>query len=322
LNTPEISIVIPLFNKEREVGRAIRSVLAQTFNNYEIIVLNDGSTDKGPEIVRNINDLRIRVIDQENGGVSVARNRGINEANAELIAFIDADDEWHPDFLETVIRLRTNYPTCDVFATNYVFRRMNNYLRHTSINGLPDGFKEGILANYFSIAAKSDPPLWTSAIAINKKTITSIGGFPKGITSGEDLITWAKVALNHKIAYSVNTKAYNWEPVNLSDRPGRVPQTPDIVGEEFVRLLDACNSPQAKDLRDYIALWHQMRASVFLRLGKRKEAIWEVKKSVRYSKKNPKLYLFFVIALLPRGMRNCAFRIASCLNYNRRRITI
>ena len=306
---------MPLYNKENEVNRAVKSLFSQTVRDYELIVVNDGSTDKGPEIVRTINDPRIRIIDQENGGVSAARNRGIKEARAELIALLDADDEWHPDFLETIMRLRTNYPTCDVFATNYIYRRNNNYFRQTIIRGFSNGFKEGILTNYFGVAAKSDPPLWTSAVAINKTAIISIGGFPVGVTSGEDLLIWAKLALKYKIAYSVKPKVYNWEPIKLLDRPGRVPQTPDIVGQEFIRLLGSASSPQVEELNIYIALWHQMRASIFLRLGRRQEAIYEVKKIAKYSKRNLKLRVFFVLALLPQKLCDWILRTINYLKY-------
>ena len=91
-NHPTVSIVIPLYNKEHEVVRAINSVLSQTFTNFEVIIVNDGSTDKGPVIVRSIGDPRVRIIDQQNAGVSGARNRGIAEVRAEL----SASGDLHP----------------------------------------------------------------------------------------------------------------------------------------------------------------------------------------------------------------------------------
>ena len=93
-----ISVVIPLYNKEKYIKRAIESVLNQTFQKFEIIVVNDGSTDKSAEIVQNIKDPRIRLINQKNAGVSAARNRGIQEAKYEYIAFLDADDFWEKIF--------------------------------------------------------------------------------------------------------------------------------------------------------------------------------------------------------------------------------
>jgi glycosyltransferase involved in cell wall biosynthesis len=186
---PIISIVIPLYNKEIEVSRAIKSVLNQTVQDFELIVVNDGSTDKGPDVVRAINDPRIRMINEENGGVSAARNRGIKETRSELIAFLDADDEWMPSFLETIFRLRRNYPSCSVFATNYLYGHINGSFTPPIIRELPGFPWEGIFKNYFKVASKSNPPIWSSAVALTKKAITSIGGFPVGITFGEDLLT-------------------------------------------------------------------------------------------------------------------------------------
>ncbi|MDM5272778.1 glycosyltransferase family A protein, partial [Sulfurovum sp. zt1-1] len=111
------SVVIPLYNKEQYIAKTLESVLLQTFQEYEIIVVDDGSTDKSTFEVKRYNDNRIRLIQQENAGVSAARNRGIEEANYDLIAFLDADDEWLPNHLQELINLRIDYPECEVFAT-------------------------------------------------------------------------------------------------------------------------------------------------------------------------------------------------------------
>ena len=89
-----ISVVIPLYNKEKQIKRTLQSVLTQTFQDFEIVIVNDGSTDNSTIEVEKIKDSRIRLIHQENAGVSAARNKGIEEAKYELIAFLDADDEW------------------------------------------------------------------------------------------------------------------------------------------------------------------------------------------------------------------------------------
>ena len=299
---PTVSIVMPLYNKEQDVSRAINSVLSQTVTDLEIIVINDGSTDKGPDIVRNINDPRIRIIDQKNAGVSAARNRGIKEARSDLIAFLDADDEWKPDFLETILTLRKNYPNCSVFATNYIFRRKNNYSRSTIIRGLPRGFKEGILTDYFKIASQSNPPLCSSTVAVTKKAIEAVGGFSEGVRSGEDLLTWARLAVQFNIAYTREPKAYFWEPVVVSDRPGRIPDMSDIVGQELQNLLKTVEGAKRNVLKNYIALWHKMRASAYIQLGERREALKEIQKAVYFSGFTLKLFVYSGIALLPNSI--------------------
>ena len=160
---PALSVVVPLYNKEREVQRALRSVLAQTFADFEVIVVDDGSTDASVRVASQIVDRRIRLVRQENGGVSAARNRGISEAQASLIAFLDADDEWMPHHLETLIRLRRVYPNCQVFAAGYVKRVACGPDHAAVLRGVSTGNWEGVLEDYFGVAVCSDPPIWSSA---------------------------------------------------------------------------------------------------------------------------------------------------------------
>jgi glycosyltransferase involved in cell wall biosynthesis len=307
---PSVSVVIPLFNKEKEVLRSVNSVLSQTISDFEIVVVNDGSTDNGTDIVKAVKDARITVIDQENLGVSSARNRGITESRAELIAFLDADDEWKTDFLETILNLKKKFSPCQVFATNYVFRRKNSYKRNTIIRGLPDDFEEGVLTDYFRIASHSDPPIWSSAVAVKKRAIESVGGFPIGIASGEDLITWAKLASKYQIAYTSEPKAYFYEPEILNEYP-RVPQVPDIVGQQLNQLLEI--NGHIVGLREYISLWHKMRANIFIRLRQQSEARREILKALRYSKTSMKLYLLAVLTLLPANSAKQALKLLKVL---------
>ena len=93
----KVSVIIPLYNKSQYIARTLDSVLAQTFQDYEVIVVNDGSTDDGPRIVRQYRDPRLRLVSQENRGLSGARNRGIAESRTDWVAFLDADDEWMPE---------------------------------------------------------------------------------------------------------------------------------------------------------------------------------------------------------------------------------
>ena len=108
-----ISVVIPLYNKEKQIAETLQSVLLQSFRNFEIVIVNDGSTDGSVAAAEAVQDARIRIIQQENAGVSAARNRGIAAAKYELIAFLDADDRWKPEYLRLVfLAVRRFLPTC------------------------------------------------------------------------------------------------------------------------------------------------------------------------------------------------------------------
>jgi glycosyltransferase involved in cell wall biosynthesis len=305
-----ISVVMPLYNKEREVNRAIKSVLNQTVTDFELIVVNDGSTDRGADVVGAINDRRIRIISQENCGVSAARNRGIEEARSELIAFLDADDEWEPYFLETVFRLRKNYPRCSVFATNYRCRSADGSLIPTIIRGIPAPPWEGTFGNYFKVASNSDPPIWSSAVVVTKKAITSIGGFPLGVTFGEDLLTWARLALHYEIAYSTRSCAICWPPMNVHNRPGRFRNLTDIVGQELGKLIRDGETTAIEDLKEYAALWHRMRASILLRLGDREAAIKDIKIAMGLTKKiKLRLGVYKIVASTPAPLSKGLFKV-------------
>lgn len=114
-----ISVVIPLYNKEEIVRQSLNSVLSQEFSDYEVVVVDDGSTDKSADIVRQINDARIRLVSQPNGGPSKARNTGVREAKGEWILFLDADDELLPGALEHYNHLINKYPKANFIACSF-----------------------------------------------------------------------------------------------------------------------------------------------------------------------------------------------------------
>lgn len=200
LDAGAISVIIPLYNKSRHIRRSINSVLAQTVPPHEIIIVDDGSTDGGGNIVRAFADSRIRLIRQSNSGECAARNRGIREASGELIAFLDADDEWLPGFLGIVMRLRDQYPHAGAYATAYRCARDARSWRPVFRNcKVPAG--GGLLADYF-LAGIGPAPVTSSSVMIPRRIFEALGGFPAGIRTGGDSHMWARIALQYRIAYS------------------------------------------------------------------------------------------------------------------------
>lgn len=313
---------MPLYNNAGEVRRAIRSVLAQTVTHFELIVVNDGSTDGSEKIVCEVNDERIRVIDQENKGVSAARNCGVAGARSEFIAFLDADDEWKPDFLETILRMCQIFSDCSVFATHYQYREMDGNIRSPILRRVPSGMWEGVLDNYFDVAAHSDPPLWSSAIAVKKSALLSVGGFPEGIAIGEDLLTWARLAVDYQIAYSKKQCAVFWLRGPLTGYPTRRPEIPDRVGDHLAALLQQVYSNQRRDFCRYVGMWHRMRASMFVQLEDSDRALEEVRKMWHYSKVNPRAAIYFLLARTPRKIKKFVLQIFTFIRALRRRISI
>ena len=166
-----ISVVIPLYNKEHQISETLRSVLEQTFQDFEVVIVDDGSTDKSAEEALKIRDPRIRLVRQENAGVSAARNRGVEEARFDLVAFLDADDLWKPEYLQTQYDLSRKYPQCDVFACNYEFVYADESTHPTVIRKLPFEGQDGILDNYFEVASCSHPPICSISIMVRKEAL-------------------------------------------------------------------------------------------------------------------------------------------------------
>ena len=114
-----ISVIIPLYNKEREIGDTLRSVLAQTLQPTEIVVVDDGSTDGSADAVRAIASPLVKLVTQANAGVCAARNRAIAESAGDLIALLDADDTWEPGFLEEIASMAAEFPGCGIYSTAF-----------------------------------------------------------------------------------------------------------------------------------------------------------------------------------------------------------
>ena len=298
-----ISVVIPLYNKAESIATALDSVLAQAYQNFEVIVVDDGSTDDGVAVVEQYADERIRLIRQANAGVSVARNRGIEEARGEYVAFLDADDEWMPEFLEEIVTLQNEFPACRAQATSYV---INSRGGKSSIilRKIPFQGERGVLTNYFEVASFSHPPVCSICVCVERELLQEIGGFPLGITSGEDLLTWARIAVRTDWAYSLIPLAqYNVEALLVDEKPGRLHDKGEVVSTELIALLDKIGDKRKRKLKKYISHWYKMCTSVYMRLGEVKNTWKYGCKSLRYNICNYKVYLMMMMVLLPSKMQ-------------------
>lgn len=198
----KLSVVIPLYNKGPHIARAINSVLKQTFQDFEIIIINDGSTDESVDVVQKFVDPRIRLINQTNYGVSFARNQGIKCAQSDFIAFLDADDEWKPEHLEVLLKLQKKYPEAGVYATTYKKIYSNLSIKNPHFQGIPEKPWEGLLQNYFKSSALGESPLSASTVGISKKILIEIGAFNISAHVHEDADLWERIALKYPVAFS------------------------------------------------------------------------------------------------------------------------
>ena len=290
-----ISVVTPLYNKEKQIAETLRSVLRQSFQDFEIVVVNDGSTDGSVAAAESVQDERIRIIHQDNAGVSAARNRGIEEARYEFIAFLDADDRWKPDYLQTQYELTQKYPECSVFACNYEFVHADGLVHPTIIRKLPFEGGDGILSNYFEVASCSHPPMWTSAVMVRKEALLSIDGFPVGIKSGEDLLTWARLACHGKIAYSCRRLSLFILNREISGVPKRNPEASDYIESEILKLKGG----DVQNINRYVASYLVGKGMHAHECGLRELAIKCIWRSICLFPKNVRNYIKLIIVLLP-----------------------
>lgn len=225
--TAKFSVVIPLYNKESEISRCLRSVLAQTTKSIEVIVVNDGSTDGGARIVEDFcgQDARVHLHYQSNQGLAGARNQGVLLARSLWVAFIDADDEWMPDHLEKVSQVIEENANAGCVFTAFWVDRGDGWRRPVRVPKRMLDSSSDIIKNYYALP---DGRVLPSATAIRKDVFELAGKYHKMF--GEDIDLNIRVAAYTSIAY-VNSPTAIWH-VGASNRmcvqqkQERVPYTP------------------------------------------------------------------------------------------------
>ena len=196
----KISVVVPLYNKSSYVLEALDSVFTQTFAAHEVIVVDDGSTDDGVNRVKSVWQPAVRLIQQSNAGVAVARNTGINAATGDVIAFLDADDRYLPDFLATIEQLVQDFPYACVFGT--AFHQFSDASpERFELASSCNGMRRGIVDNFYSRWCRSSF-ICSSSIAVRTATLREANiNFPVGEHLGEDQDVWFRLAERYPVAF-------------------------------------------------------------------------------------------------------------------------
>ena len=259
------SIIIPLYNKAPYIEKALRSVFAQSYTDYEIIVVDDGSKDDSSSIAESVllsSDVKSQLVRQENAGVSMARNIGATCSQGDYLCFLDADDWWATTFLEEMSRLIDEYPEAGIYGTGYTIVNETKHKTRVAPIGVEDGFEKGYI-NYCQVYAKTlAMPLTSISVAIPRLVFDEMKGFPKGIKLGEDFLLWTRIALKYKVAFlnkplaSYNQDADSqWRAVGHLHEPtshmlwhlGPLEEE-EKVNPDFKQLID--------NIRTYVLLWY------------------------------------------------------------------
>lgn len=259
------SVIIPLYNKAPYIAKAIESVLGQTYRDFEVIVIDDGSTDQSLEVAKTFENKSITIISQPNSGVSTARNNGVKLAKHPYICFLDADDWWHPTFLEEMKQLITDFPDAGIYGSGYYI--VKNGKERIAPIGVPQGFERGII-DYCEVYAKTlCMPIWTGAVIVPKNIFDEEGGFKSQLKLGEDFDLWIRIILKHKAILVNKSLAYYNQDVDVNNRGVAVHKTYSPVNH-FIFNLDYLydnekNNHRLKILLDklrvYILLKYRMQ---------------------------------------------------------------
>jgi glycosyltransferase involved in cell wall biosynthesis len=194
----------------------MNSLLNQTFTHFELIVINDGSTDNGIDLVKTFDDPRIRIVNQPNSGVSIARNNGVKSAKYNYVAFLDADDWWDIQFLQEMKELIESFPDAALYGCNYYY--VKNGINRVADKGLSDGFECGYI-DYIKIYGSSFcAPINCSFVVVQKEAFMQSGGFNPVLKLGEDFDLWIRLALCHKVAYLNKPLSYSNQDVPIEQR--------------------------------------------------------------------------------------------------------
>ncbi|WP_419675999.1 glycosyltransferase family 2 protein [Aliarcobacter butzleri] len=307
MNVSGISVVIPLFNKEKFILRTINSVLNQTIHNFEIVIVDDGSTDKSASIVKSLKDQRIKLISQDNSGVSIARNNGVNQAKYEYIAFLDADDEWYSNHLEELNKLIQRFPEANLWISGYE--------RSTEKKTSEDKYKIYKLKEYLTDRLNGIRIAWTSAVAVSKTKFLDKNGFMPNYNNGEDQALWLELVSRGYIikGYKVTAK-YNIYDDSLSSKlifkEDACMLTVDRLIQANIDLTDETKN-LLKEFKYNYALAHAINAFLKQNTNVLKFFLELSKDTQKFKKKRYILLVLYYLSLVSKKMALKIFDLIS-----------
>lgn len=244
-NSRTYSVIVPLYNKEAEVEATIRSALAQSLQPFEIVVVDDGSTDRSAAVVEAIGSPLVRLIRQQNGGECAARNRAMAEARGTHFALLDADDCWKTDHLAEIDRLVAEWPDCGLYCAAFDI---------VSPTGVVPGncpTESGVVANFWRESMSRYVAI-PSATVVPRVVVDRLGGFPVGMKMGGDQWMWVKVASHYAVCYTPYRGCnYSMVASNRSGAIYRPEQTPHSLEE--LMIMEQSDAEQEFWRKEFVA---------------------------------------------------------------------
>ncbi len=277
----KFTIIIPLYNKAPYIEKAIRSVFAQTYTDWELIVIDDGSKDIAPlpsppgekpaqwaqqplsylpggeRLSLSEAATQTRVYRQENVGVSVTRNRGVAMAQGQYVCFLDADDWWDEHFLQEISKAIETYPEAGIIASNYWY--VKNGTERKWVKDMTTGYIDYVATYLHQMHVGGGMPLWTGAVCVQKEVLEQTGGFNPLLRLGEDFDLWIRIAHDCKVAFVDKPLAYYNQDVNVTYRATRHLHNPENTElsqyEDYLQLYDNTDIIQQLISKKRVVAW-------------------------------------------------------------------
>lgn len=273
------SIITALYNKEKHIKTTLESVLKQSFKDFEIIVVNDGSTDASEAVVKSISDPRIKYFKQDNKGASAGRNAGLAKASGQYMALLDADDLWQPNYLETMHQLISSYPEESVFATAVTLETPSNSIPSKySIKEIKD--KQVYVVDYFE-SSTINTLLTSSSTVLHQSVFEEIGNYDTSIKSGQDTDLWIRIGIKYKVVF-INEPlvTYRYAKQSLSNKTRSV--TDKLKFEKYVHLEES--NPSLKKFMDL----NRFSMAILAKLVHDQDSFKKFEKDIEYNNLNRK----------------------------------
>lgn len=307
----QVSVVIPLYDKEKYIKRALDSVSTQTFKDFEVIVVNDGSTDTGPEIAAAYKDTRIRLIHQKNQGASAARNCGIMKAKSDWIAFVDADDEWSPCYLMEITNTIKKHPNMKVFAGNYI-RCHQGKKNVTFFPSQEDLILVFDLNKYTSALTTKGSIITASSVVVSKQALMSVGTYPTNQKYGEDIDTFFRLVEKYGLVFCTKPMVKYWFGLPESACNQELIDSKHILHnsaliKELRQSLDQneLSNMKRKAYIEYICKRDLLRLGAFVLTGNSHKAREVIFRCWRHGIWANKTFKWLMVSILPDSCKEC-----------------
>ncbi len=293
------SVIIPAYNAEKFIETSVNSVLSQTYRDFELIIVDDGSRDGTSKKIAEYNDDRIKYVYQENGGVSSARNKGICISKGEFICFLDSDDEWKACHLETLSDLIEKYENCGMYITGYDIRLHTGTIVHKSGQIFRHLDSEHMMSDDgFSVLLKYGYFFNTNTVCCRKEVFDKVGLFELGVKNGEDDDMWFRIFSYYAVAISKKV-------TTVYDRSncGATGQRRDVEECVFMSRVDGLlsSSEMPRYRKDSLLIWverHKLSQARKHILNGNKSEARRLLRTVDFQKSDKKKYLETKICML------------------------